>query len=872
LIGQTVAHYEVLEKIGAGGMGVVYRARDTKLDRDVALKVLPENFSFDEDRLARFDREAKLLATLNHAHIGGIYGIEHWEGKHLLVLELVEGEDLSERLAKGAVPVDETLEIALQISEALEAAHDQGIVHRDLKPANIKVTPEGTVKVLDFGLAKTLVDSDDPDLSKSPTMLTSQTMQGVILGTAGYMSPEQARGKPVDRRADIFAFGCILYEMLTAQRSFTGETLSDTLASVLKESPSLDPLPRDTPAAIKKLIARCLDKNPRQRLRDIGEARILLDQVIRGEVDEAIVESTVPAKTLRPVFLGLLGVVPVAAAILLTVFFMKSRQPEPPLRKFRIPVASRGFSPKQPTISPDGMRVAYVLNNRLAVQPLDDLQAITLDTEGTPAYPFWSPDGTRLGYFAAGGIFHLPATGGASVLLCNPAADFSGGTGGTWTTDGRIIFGNGSSGLMTVPVQGGDEEEFLTLEDTESDHHEPFMLPGDRGLLFLPHSLSSQPDKIEVYANGERKVLLHLTDLRLHKPRYSDTGHILFERPGANAGVWALPFSLSSLEATGSPFIVAAGGTSPSIASDGTLVYLAGDGDNSYVSLWLDRDGTSGEPLFEVGPGRGQASFSPNGERVVITEYADGNIDLWIYDLMRQSRMRFTFDLGRNSNPIWSSDGQDIYYWLANVDSIYRKPADGTGSPELVVAGGMPTLSPDMKHLVFMRPVPGQNGDIFQMNLETQEVKPIIATPADEDAPAISPAGGFMIYDSNESGGWQMYITSFPGRGGKWQVSRGNYSFGTWGADGSSIHYSTNTGDIMEVQFRVGTNGVELGTPTLLFSAEEHNLPSTNYISFQQSPNDPDKFLMMRTLQSDRRETNTDLTVVENWFREFQER
>jgi len=871
MIGQTIAHYEVIEKIGAGGMGEVYRAHDTKLDRDVALKALPETFSLDDERLARFDREAKLLAALNHTNIAAIYGAEQWQGRHILVLEFVAGEDLHKRIEKGSIPVDEALANALQIADALEAAHDQGVVHRDLKPANAVVTPDGVVKVLDFGLAKALDSDADSDISNSPTlMMSSPTVQGVILGTAAYMSPEQARGKRVDRRADIFAFGCVLYEMLTGKRCFTGETVSDTLASVLKEVPDMDALPGDTPAAIKTLIGRCLEKNPRQRLRDIGEARILIDHVIRGEVAEEPVKATVqPRSRSRAAIPYGITAMAVIAAIIITSTMMNLSVPELPVRKFRMPIESSGFAPTEPVISPDGTKIVYVLGNSIVVQPLNDLQSITLETENTPLHPFWSPDGTQVAYFAEGKIWRVPATGGTNTMICDPKPGFSGGTGGTWTEDGRIIFGTGGTGLLDVPVQGGDEKEYLPLLENEGDLHEPFMLPGDRGVLYLSHRTSAPPDRIMLYANGERTLLLEIPDIRLHWPRYSSTGHILFRRPGSNGGVWALPFSLESLEVTGEAFIVAAASTHASAANDGSLVYLVGEGNNTHVVRWLDRGSTLSEPLSDPGPARAHPGFSPDGNKVVFVEFDDENVDLWIHDVTRKSRTRFTFEDGLDLYPVWAPDGKYIYYWRTQPDSIFRKAADGTGVAEAVTLGGHPAITPDMKYVVFKRSAPGQMDNIHYMSLETGETKVLIATSADEDTPVISPAGGYLAYDSDESGGWEWYVTPFPSGNGKWQVSLGDYMFGTWGADGKSLHYSTNSGDIMEVKFNTGPNGVELSTPVRIFRADELNLPTATFVYYRQSPVDLNKFILSNPLQVNRRETNTDITIVENWFQEF---
>jgi Tol biopolymer transport system component len=514
--------------------------------------------------------------------------------------------------------------------------------------------------------------------------------------------------------------------------------------------------------------------------------------------------------------------------------------------------------------------VVYVIGNGLVVQPLDDLQPVDIDTRDAPIHPFWSPDGSELGYFAEDKIWRVPAEGGTSVLVCDPRIAFTGGTGGTWTEDGRIIFGTGGSGLFEVPVQGGDEKEYLPLDDDESDLHEPFMLPGDRGVIFLSHRLSTPPDRICLYANGERKVLLELTGLRAYRPRYSNTGHILFRRPGSNGGVWAVPFDLGSLETTGDPFIVAAASTNGSASHDGTLAYLAGLGDESFVLRWVHRDGTMSEPVSVPGPGRGHPSFSPNGDRLVVAEYADENVDLWIYDLDRKSRTRFTFHPRGDLFPAWAPDGEHIYFWRAGVDSIYRKPADGTGSAEPVIDGGMPTLTPDMRYMAFKRLIKGRVDDIFYMDMESGEVSELAATTADEDAPVLSPTGGYLAYDSNESGAWHMYVTPFPSGDGKWQVSLSDYAFGTWGADGTALHYQTTSGDLYEVQFNPGPNGVELSTPELLFSAEEFYLPPPSYVYFKQSPTDTDRFILMTPLETTRRETSTDLTIVENWIREYQ--
>src|SRR6186713_711685 len=469
MIGRTIAHYEVTSHLGKGGMGEVYRARDSRLGRDVALKVLPEAFAADAERLARFQREARLLASLNHPHIATIHGIEGDGANRVLVLELVDGEDLAQRIATGALPVKEAIAIARQVADAIESAHDQGIVHRDLKPANVVVTPDGVVKVLDFGLAKAIEnDASNSNLSHSPTLLgSSPTMAGVILGTAAYMSPEQARGKRVDRRADIFAFGCLLFEMLTGRQAFSGETVSDTLAAVLRAEPDWPLLPKDTPRAVVKLLKRCLEKDPRARLRDIGEARITLEAIERGvELDEpAAAVATAPAANKRAWLPWTIAAIALVAAV--ASFVLSQRRVEPtqssPISELSIVLPAgaslslRGQNPSPPMISPDGRRVVFGISSQggatLYVRSLDQPNAVELPgTEGA-AYPFWSPDSRQIAFFAAGKLKRVEAGGGPVTAVCNAAL----GKGGCWAADGTIYFApNYASGIFAVAAAGGE--------------------------------------------------------------------------------------------------------------------------------------------------------------------------------------------------------------------------------------------------------------------------------------------------------------------------------------------------------------------------------------------------------------------------------
>jgi serine/threonine-protein kinase len=873
MIEKTLAHYDVKEKIGEGGMGEVYRAHDTKLSRDVALKFLPESFAVDAERLSRFDREAKLLAALNHANIASIYGIEQSDSQRFLVLELVEGVDLAERLSEGPIAEDDALQVCLQVAEALEAAHEQGVVHRDLKPANIKVSPDGTVKVLDFGLAKALeIEMASGDLSRSPTLMASSpTVQGVILGTAAYMSPEQARGKIVDRRADIWAFGCVLYEMLTGKTLFRGETVSDTLAAVLKTQPDWDALPSGTPASIRKLLHRCLDKDPRQRLRDIGEARIVIDRVLRGEAVEET-RTAVDERGRSPLqrFMWPAVAVIVAALAGALAWIVKPDTADPPLRKFSLAVTSEeGRSPVYPVISPDGSMVIYVLAGGLWVQEFGQLRPREIPTEGDADMLFWSPDGAFIGYLAAGNLWKAPVSGGGSIKICDPRPSFTGGRGASWGEDDRIVFSYGSSGLFAVSAQGGDPVSLLdTNPDAEGDFHEPALLPGGRGVLFVTHRKDGAPDTIELLAEGERSVLFQLDGQRLWHPTYSSTGHIVYRRTGANAGVWALPFSLSRLEVTGDPFLVAETGSFPSTSSDGTLVYLRGGNDEFYQSMWIDRDGVFGDGVGEPVVGLGDQALSPDGTRLATVESVNDEVDIWIHDLRRGTRTRFTFREGAEVNPEWSPDGKEIYYQKASADSLLVRLADGTGSATPTIKGRNPSLSRDGQFVAYHVQGGETQEDLWYASLDgSGEPRSFLVTPARERRPRISPNGRYLAYVSDESGENEVYLTRFPSGEGKWQVSIGGGNHPRWGRSGRTLYFTKNQCDIYEVTIATDP-ALVLGRPQHLIDCEALNLPRRPFRTYDVA-DDGERFIVTQSNAPNAETIDVGITVVQNWLAEF---
>ncbi len=660
--GSTLGHYRLTEQIGQGGMGVVWKAVDTTLDREVAIKVLPELMSADPERLARFEREAKLLASLNHPGIATIHGFHEAGGVRFLAMELVAGGDLAHRLEQGALPVDEALAIAAQVAEALEAAHEQGVVHRDLKPANIQITPEGRAKVLDFGLAKAFEpDASAVTGSMSPTLTTPATRAGVILGTAAYMSPEQAKGKHVDRRADIWAFGCVLYEMLVGRRPFGGEGVSEILAAIIMAPVDLEPVPQGTPASIRRLLKRCLEKDPKRRLRDIGEARFVIEETLSGAPDAAGVglegaATAGAAATRRGAGWPVLAVVAIlaAAAAAAVVWSLSPKPAVPPLRRFELPTSGAhrsGVQGRLVAIAPDGSRVAYVEKNAIKVRVLDRLEAKEIPVAGEPGFIFWSPDSAWIAWYAGGKIWKAQAGGGESVAIADAPGAFTGGSGGTWGPDGMITLARGDDGLYQIPARGGDSKTILTADtETESDFHDPEALPDGSGVLFVVHVKAGRPDTLALLSGGEHKTLLRIEGQDIWHPVYSPTGHILYRRQPTNPGIWALPFSLSRHEVTGEPFLVAPDGDLPSVSSDGTLVHVRGVATRRTRIVWLGRDG---KELGTIGQPEEQwpfPSLSPDGRMVAIS--ASENEEHEIRDPRRRTRHTDKAHL-RRRRPLW---------------------------------------------------------------------------------------------------------------------------------------------------------------------------------------------------------------------------
>jgi Tol biopolymer transport system component len=840
MLDKKISSYEVVEKIGAGGMGEVFRAHDTKLGRDVALKILPESFVHDTERLARFDREAKVLASLNHPNIAAIYGLEDAESKKFLVLELVDGEDLAKRLDRGALPVEEALETGRQITEALETAHEQGIVHRDLKPGNVIATAGGVVKVLDFGLAKAfdIEASDSQDISQSPTMLGSgDTAPGVILGTAAYMSPEQARGKPIDKRADIFAFGSVLMEMLTGKQCFTGETVSDTLAAVLRAEPAWDGLPKDTPNAIRTLLRRCLEKDPRIRLRDIGEVRIVIERVLAGK-DESVVAGTAQAQTASTARskISWLSVVPYVLLILaVTLAFVRGRGDQPEILRASIlppedtPFDLRGYHPGPAVISPDGQKIVFAARGKdgtlLYVRFLDESEPHAVPgTEGA-GYPFWSSDSRSIGFFADAKLKRVEVSGAPPVTLC----DAAGGKGGTWSPDDVIVFAPSfNTGIHKITATGGDPVEIteVHLDKGENSHRFPEFLPDGKHFIYLARSAGAGQ-------RGQVGTAIRVASVdgdvdNVLMPSISNAiyacEHVLFLREDV---LMARPFDADKIEFTGDAFPVAhqvryipgAARGIFSASADGKLLYQAGASMPGNQLVWVDLEGNEisrmGDPAEHD-----MLSLSNDGTRVAVEVYDEigGTADVWIYEIDRGIRTRFTFDPASDNRPVWSPDGNEIIFTSSRGahSDLYRKSIGGSGTEELILQSDYdkwPTdWSSDGHYILYDKTSETQSIDIWAMPLEDgDEPFAVLATKHTEFDARFSPDGRWVSYTSNESGKPEVYVRPFPGPGRRWQVSSDGGAAARWRPDDAKLFFQSMDGSVHVAEvdahgdtFRVG--------------------------------------------------------------------
>ena len=885
MVGTTLSHYKVLEKIGQGGMGEVYRAEDTNLSREVAIKVLPEQFTKDPQRLARFEREAKLLASLNHPNIAAIYGFEEADDVRFLAMELVPGDTLAERVAKGPVPVEEALEICRQIAEGVEAAHEKGVIHRDLKPANVKVTPEGKVKILDFGLAKAF-EEETPvtDISQSPTLTEEMTRAGVILGTAAYMSPEQAKGEPVDKRADIFAFGCVLYELLTGKRTFDGKTITETLAKILEGEPNWAALPDTAPLRIKELLQDCLQKEVHNRVHDVSQLRIQIRKALEEPATESplgVAGAAPPARQRWAVAVGLVVLAVVVTGLAVWLLIQQS-SPEQSLNRFVIrptpPVVLASGNPREVAISPDGRQLVYVgigeTGSQLYLRSLDDFVDRAIPGTANPGLMvFFSPDSESIGFFAEGKLKKISLAGGSPITVCDAP---TGARSGDWFED-TIVFTptfNSGQGLYRVSANGGEPEMLATVNSDEGEqmYSFPDFLPDGKDLLFTIRLGTGFQTALLSLETGERKVVLE----NARQARYLPTGHLVYEQ-SRTGNLMVVPFDLAALEVTGDSVQVVQGvrqtptsAVDYAISDNGTLIYVpstsAGGLDRTLV--WVDREGQE-EPLAAEPHGYETPRISPDGSRLAITVVESGGSDVWIYDLEREILTRLTFDPAVDEDPLWTPDGQRIVFDSGRVgagQNLFWKAADGTGQVERLTTSPngqtAHSLSPDGKRLVFGD---SANRDLQVLSMEGERAsQPLFQSQFVETRSRISPDGHWIAYESNESGRFEIYVRPFPNvEEGKWQISSDGGTQPVWAPRGQELFYE-NSRAMMVVGIKTEPT-FTAGSPVVLFTGRYTTFTGVD-VNYDISP-DGQRLLMIKT--ADEEEGQAQINVVLNWFEEL---
>jgi eukaryotic-like serine/threonine-protein kinase len=846
---QRVGPYEILSAIGAGGMGEVYRARDARLDRIVAVKVLPDHAAARPDLRERFDREARTVASLNHAHICALYDIGHQDGTDYLVMEYLEGETLAERLKKGPLPLEQVLQYAIEIADALDKAHRKGITHRDLKPSNIMLTKSGT-KLLDFGLAKLKASPAASSLSQLPTANDGLTAQGTILGTLQYMAPEQLEGGEADARTDIFAFGVVVYEMATGKKAFEGKSQASLIAKILETDPppmsSLQPM---TPAALDRVVKKCLAKEPEKRWQAASD---VCDE-LRWIADEAASHTTtapVPVASRRKNWLktALWAGAAVAACIIigLAVWYLKPAPARPDTRAVRFFVSppetwsldetgGSTVGPAALVVSPDGHQIAFAATSAerktlLWVRSLDTLAAQSLPgTEGA-GRPFWSPDSRFLGFFADGKLKKIDVSGGPPITLC----DSGPGLGGTWSRDGVIVFAPGYAGLQKVSASGGVPTAATALGAGEGGHRRPFFLPDGRHFLYYAAG-SGTPGGGPVYVSSldsaERKLLITSDSVNVV---YSQ-GHLLFLR---ETTLMAQPFDARQVTVTGEAFPIAEHiqGSSQiqttnanppyaffSASENGVLAYQTGQGGAGSQLMWFDR---SGQQLGVLGDSRAYTDIelSPDQKRASVSTSSQAGIDIWLYDMTRGLPTRFTFGPGAASRSIWSPDGSRIVfneYRSGHLD-LYQKASSGAGTEEVLFQDNFSktpvSWSPDGRFILYVSNGTTTGNDLLVLPLSAdRKPVPFLQTRFNEFGGQFSPDGRWVAYTSDESGKLEVYVAPFPGPGGKWQISTAGGSYPRWRRDGTEIFYLTADNTLMAGTVNGKASSFQVGVVKRLF-------------------------------------------------------
>jgi serine/threonine protein kinase len=904
MIGKTIAHYEITSLLGKGGMGEVYQAKDTKLGRDVAIKVLPDEFASDADRVARFQREAKLLASLNHPNIASIHGLEESENIHFLVMELVEGNTLADLIKTGPIPVEEALKLALQIAEALEAAHEKGVIHRDLKPANIKVTPEGKVKILDFGLAKAFAeDQGEMKPLDSPTISAAATQKGVILGTAAYMSPEQARGKPVDKRTDIWAFGCVLYEMLTSRVAFQGEDVSEILASVIKGDMKLDLLPANLHPRVREAIVRCLKKDLNKRYLDIRDAQYEIEQVLSdpGGIFVQPVTTAEPRinwRTVLPLFAAALVIGAILAGS--AVWTLKQAPPTEPKRVVRFAYdlpEGQQFNqyPSPLAISPDGRKFVYCTTAGLYLRSMDQMDARHI--AGTDKYshqPFFSPDGKWIGYFSQADkkLIKIAISGGAPFAICDVSALVGAAS---WGADDAIIYSDGMNGIMRVSAEGGIPE-CLIKADVEKAGESGFpafpqILPDGKNILFTnlnPKIVVNSQIMVQSLESGERNILISQGGAASYLP----TGHLVYVfgingDSGISTGIAAVPFDLHKLKVTGTPVSILQDQVWSAVSASGTLVYISSTTSfsaNRRALVWVDREGNE-EPLSAPPDNYIYAvKISPDGMKLALNIETRGNQDIYIWDLNREIMSRLTFDDARDIIPLWTPDNRRIVYESIRGEattSLKWKAANGIGEAESLCSLSRGYIAPwswsgDDSYLVNREArLEPYNHDISILSMKgDRERKLLLHEEYSESQPQVSSDGKWMAYQSDRSGRGEIYVRPFPDVDkGRWQVSSGGGNSPLWSPNGRELFYRNGDATIA-VAIENGPI-FKPGKSKILFRGDYYStvysIGSGNLIetAWDISP-DGKRFLMIKTADNaSSLKGPQQINVVVNWVEEL---
>jgi serine/threonine protein kinase len=866
-IGTQLGSHEITGLLGKGGMGEVFRARDTKLKREVAIKILPEQFTRDSDRVTRFQREAEVLASLNHPNIAAIHNFDEAGGVRFLVLELVEGETLADRLERGAIPIDESLAIAKQICEGLEAAHEKGIVHRDLKPANVKITPDGKVKVLDFGLAKTFESEvSNPALSNSPTFIGAGTNAGMILGTAAYMSPEQAKGFPADQRSDVFAFGCVLYQMLTGKPAFEGDTVSEIIAAVLKSEPDFNRLPVNLTRRMRELLERALAKNLRRRWQAIGDVRIEIELAMSSV--EAVSERPSPARNSRLPWIAA-GVATLAFVALAVTYFRQTPPPTP--QEMRVEIATPPTpAPLDFALSPDGHYIVSVASGdgspRLWLRALDKTDSQPLPgTEGA-TMPFWSADSRSVGFFAASKLKRIDITGGAPQTLTNTSIAL----GGTWSRDGTIVFAGSVGPLSRISASGGDVFPATRLDGPgQAQHRFPQFLPDGRHFIY--YSIGTA-ESLGIYLGsidgGESKRVVSAST----NGAYLAPDMILYMR---ESNLMAQHFDLKRFEVTGDPQRVAesVGSTGGawggfSASSNGNVAYRGGGGALRQLT-WYDRTGKVMGVAIDQDPGTMlYPELSPDDTRVALQRSIQGNTDIWLFDLVRRGMTRFTFDPAIDLGPVWSPDGMRIAFASSRKGpyDLFVKLASGGGSEDVLLENKNNKYalewSKDGRFLLYSEATSANGRDLLALPLTGNDRMPISVaqTRFEELNGQFSPDGRWVAYETNESGRFEIVVQPFPSATGKWQISTGGGSQPRWRPDSKELYFVSPDGKLMAAAVQASGSSFVPDAPVPLFRVSLATGLGANKDQYAVSRDG--RFLLNQATEAS---ANTPITLILNW-------